>query len=65
MKGLILVLLVSSVVGYKSPVYKQEEWNNRAENAEPNDEQFYEGFFATRIDHFQPLNQTMTRFVGF
>lgn len=65
MKILILVLFVTSVVAYKSPVYRQGDWNNRDKNAVPQDDQFYEGAFETRIDHFRPLNQTLARFVSF
>lgn len=65
MKALILLLsIISAIVAFESPVYRQEEWNIRDENAKPHD-QFYEGFFDTRIDHFTPLNQNLTTFVSF
>lgn len=64
MKGLILLLSISSIFAFESPVYRQEEWNNLDENARPQ-EQYFEGTFPTRIDHFQPLNQNETNFVSF
>lgn len=64
MWSLILLLSISSIVAYESPVYRQEEWNIRNENSTTQD-QFYEGFFDTRIDHFKPLNQNTTSFVSF
>lgn len=64
MKFLILVLSAASIVAYESPIYRQGEWNVRDENATPQDDQFYEGFFETRIDHFKPLNQNLTTFVS-
>lgn len=63
MKAFILLLSISSIVAYESPVYRQGDWRNRDENA-VQDNQFYEGFFLTRIDHFKPLNQTLTTFVS-
>lgn len=66
MKVFILLLsIISSIVAFESPVYRQEEWNIRDENVEPQNDQFYEGFFQTRIDHFKPLNQNLTTFVSF
>ncbi len=62
MRSIILLLSISSI--FASPVYKQEEWNNRVATTEPQNDQFYEGFFETRIDHFKPLNQTLIRFVS-
>lgn len=64
MKSFILLLSITSIVASNSPVYRQGDWNVRDENAMPQDNQFYEGFFQTRIDHFKPLNQTTTTFVS-
>lgn len=64
MRGFILVLSITSIVAFESPIYRREEWNNRGENAAPQNDQFYEGFFQTRIDHFKPLNQNLTTFVS-
>ncbi|XP_037033398.1 dipeptidyl peptidase 2-like [Bradysia coprophila] len=62
MKAFIFLLSISSIFAYESPVYRQGDWNNRDKSAEPQSDQFYEGFFETRVDHFKPLNQTLTRF---
>lgn len=64
MKALILLLSISSIVAFESPVYRKGEWNIRDENTKPQEE-FYEGSFETRIDHFKPLNQSLTTFVSF
>lgn len=64
MKALILLLSISSIVAFESPVYRKGEWNIRDENTILQEE-FYEGFFQTRIDHFKPLNQSLTTFVSF
>ncbi|KAJ6646561.1 Dipeptidyl peptidase 2 [Pseudolycoriella hygida] len=62
MKLLILLLSIAFVAS-QSPVYRREEWKIREKNAEILDNQFYEGIFQTRIDHFKPLNQNVTDFI--
>lgn len=63
MRHFILLLSISSIFAIESPVYRQEEWNIRDENALPQS-QYYEGIFPTRIDHFKPLNQDVVNFVS-
>lgn len=64
MWGFLLLITISSVFAYESPVYRQEEWNNISEKDIRPNEQYFEGIFPTRIDHFRPLNQTLVNFVS-
>jgi len=65
MWAFILLISISSIFAYESPVYKQEEWNNLSDYDGRPQDQYFEGIFPTRIDHFRPLNQTLINFVSF
>jgi len=61
MRVVILLLSISSIFAFESPIYKQGDWRIRDESAQPQ-EQYFEGIFQTRIDHFEEQNENVTNF---